>query len=188
MNLTHDYRTVRAIFEEPEDEPHYWEDPHDEGVYKSHFQVGPVIYYVKLSHYGHICLVSFGYQDMVGTTEFLTKYLSGIFKREVTSIELDDLKNRFERNKSGILKLGNASSVFGNVLAIVRDFVNKHDISCLRFTSIQESRTDLYRAMIKRFAPSWKLEEDNSGSATRFSICKPEESYEEKKLKYSMTF
>jgi hypothetical protein len=183
MNLTHEYKTVRAIFEKPLDEhegfyqkfgPEDDEDEESESQqFQTYFRVGPIEYYVELDKIEDICYVNFGYFNMKGKTEELTQYFSRLYGKEVNDIELARLKDSFERRPNGILKLGNAGKVFGNVLAILQDFKSKHDFSCLKFSSAHESRTDLYRHMIERFLPDWEVTENQTGGMIWFTACEP---------------
>jgi len=73
-----------------------------------------------------------------------------------------DFHTKQNYNKSsdewGITNTGSAASVFSIVVELMKDFVKKQNPSILYFTSNEESRTKLYRAILGRLADSlgWK--------------------------------
>lgn len=77
----------------------------------------------------------------------------GIYHVSFTSL---DFYTKQKYNKSadqwGLTQTGSAAAVFSIVIELMKDFVAKKTPSILYFISHEESRTRLYRAMLRRLA------------------------------------
>lgn len=181
MNLTRAYKTVTAVFDEAEGEY-----PLEERVkntfglrhrsFETPFRVGPIEYLVSFNQYNPEVPdwgVSFRYVGMVGIERELLKYFSNLFNRKITPQDLIKLNAEFHERSANILGLGNAGEVFGTVMTIVRDFVQKENPRCVYLTAEEPKRQRLYKNMIQkgRFLPGWDLTHEVGPES--FKLCNP---------------
>lgn len=100
---------------------------------------------------------------------------------------LDEPRSGEKRNnKFGILNTGDSVKVFSTVVDIMREFMFKYSyhIKQLIFSADEPSRKKLYKSMIKRLLPKWRLEQEGHYDMI---LTKPEEYVYEAVTKLPLT-
>jgi hypothetical protein len=173
MLLSSQYRTLRAVFDRvapalEEGSPYFagrggrWS-----------FQVGPFQYVLDLipspdsdGEYD----VEFAVEKFNGNDHDLTRHLEKVWGRPVSDSEVVKFKRDLRFHSTGILNTRNAFQVLASVFDIVQSFVMDNYVHTLTFSSEEESRTDLYRRVIKRFLPGKRIIEDVYRGRTYFKV------------------
>jgi hypothetical protein len=171
MKLSSHSRIVTAIFDSPV--PVENASQGSEIVY--YFQVGPLIYRSRFfpkpeNSYEY----SFRIWEVTGSPAQKVQFWSKFFDRDVTQADADfySQPGRFPVARSfKITKTGSAGRVFGAVLNVIKQFVNEYKPTCLVFSSSEDSRTDLYRAIVKRYFKDHHTTEEIDGPTTIFEVC-----------------
>lgn len=71
----------------------------------------------------------------------------------------------------GIEHTGNAGIVFGTVIHIIKDFINKTQPKLIKFEAKEPNRQRLYSKMLRLFRqPNWKVTEKVIGGSTAYEI------------------
>jgi hypothetical protein len=86
--------------------------------------------------------------------------------------------------KFGITGTGNSAEVMSTVVDIMRSFLREHnDISKITFSAKEDSRQKLYKAMISRLLPGWRVSQD----AAEYTLTKPKNVIAEAVTKLPLT-
>jgi hypothetical protein len=183
MRLTSDYHTVLAVFNTPVE---YSGGPKRTNYsYETHFEVGPLKYLLTIRRdtvRGLKFTVQF-YLDKIRIPddESIVEAISKLLGEEVTINEAYVLYRKMENHPYGIYNLKNVGfRVLSSAIQAIQTFFSHEPYECISFTSEHQSRTDLYRRMIRRFFPGHRVTEeyeDYGGHSTvLFDICKTEPS------------
>jgi hypothetical protein len=180
LNLSADYRTVLAVFDTPlkrTREPFAGSG----SLHKEYFRVGPLNYTLQIRRksaaYGsgnHYSVV-FEFKDLTipnGETE--AQVLSKLTGKSLSNLEASNLHFDMMRESTGVLGVKVGFQVLSSVIQILREYLKGRDWDCLSFTAYEESRVDLYRALIKRFFPGYYVDETLDGPVVAFNVCSPD--------------
>jgi hypothetical protein len=200
MQLTPEYKKITAIFDSPiEIEPGKDFDVYHHPSHRYHkgFRVGPVEYLLTIDRDSRDLirnnyLIAFQPKKIHAKND---KELAEIYSRALGRY-VDQSTVAFYRELHehqgngygyGVLKLGNSARVLGTVARLIEDFIETHPVDCLRLDAYEESRIDLYRAMLRRLARGARVyevdhpETDDRYSFTEFNVCFDEPSTRKRK-------
>lgn len=75
---------------------------------------------------------------------------------------------------TSITNSGNELLVFSTVLAIIKEFIQLHNPSVLKFSAEGASRIKLYNRMVHRLSPGWDVDiEDISANTKTYTLRQP---------------
>lgn len=111
---------------------------------RAFFQIGDLNYLVVFRNVGN---GKIPWPTPDGISERNNGIITVISFAQVKESGLDD----------GITKTGNAMMVFGTVIEIILEYVEKHKPRKVLFDSKEPSRNKLYRALIKKLAPVMEI-------------------------------
>jgi hypothetical protein len=173
MKLSNHYYRI-AIFNTPVQEDIQYD--FQGGMYRSEFNVGPFLYGIYFVPIGKSSAdVEFELIDIEATDEELVQIISQIEKRPVSLGEARYIERQIlDTNSHGLLNLGGTYSlkIFGTVLRIIQNYVQKNKVKCIHFTSASPGRTDLYSRMMKRAFPQATVHlKSLGGQGTDFRVC-----------------
>lgn len=175
MRLTLDYRPITSVFNSPVDfteggEEEFFADR----VYT--FSTGIFEYSVAfIKRFRDNYLVSFRLARIKGTRRDRVEFWSKFYETPVSGNEADyfsTLEGMPSSVRFGIPRTGFGYQVLSSVSKIIEDFVTKYKPDCIKFSSNDSSRTNIYKKIIERLNQKYDIESDSSQGATvDFTVC-----------------
>lgn len=99
--------------------------------------------------------------------------LGNVLKPDMSVAEISFYRiNRKGEGSYGIDNTGNVGQVFNTVMAGAREATKSRNLDVVAFTSKADSRTRLYRQMVKRFGNGYQLYEQPVKNETTFFLVK----------------
>jgi hypothetical protein len=178
MNLTQDYSVI-AAFDSPVEVTPFTEKDLPSGPYHDYtqgFVVGPFEYIVNiykdpLSFLHDMYHVEFYLQRIRKKGQELFEMLRK-HSVHITSVSEAERVNAKGLYAFHITKTGNSLRVLGNVVTIIKDFINKYPVDCITFDSYENPRTDLYNNMVSKLFPNADVHSEFVSGHTEFTVCR----------------